>query len=185
MQEKDLLKQLREKNRYLVEKITEKDCIIDEIQKLNNDLRLALFDAAQNKFQARRQDLEGKKVKVPNDHRVWLIASGKRHYIASPVVLDALFSNADDFEEILDIEAFEIASPLLDGTRLVRSDSTNIIYILIPKQETPALVRIANLETFTAFGFSFDQVLTVPHLFIEYFGSKSTLDINNIYGGDT
>ena len=113
----------------------------------------------------RRADLDGLRIRTPSTGEVWLMFHGVRHYITSPAVYDAMFSNLS-VRDVPETATIMRGADLVDGAVLVRGGDCRIFLVTAVNATEVRRFRIVDWETFQTFGFDIDLVKDVPDILI-------------------
>ncbi len=111
-------------------------------------------------------DLDGTRLRIEGDHRVWLMINGERRLIADTSVYDALFSDVIKLRTEEDVESLPEGPPLNEGTCLVRPYGELSIY-LVTGYPMPQRHLIETYETLIDFAFTESKVWNVPPLVLD------------------
>ena len=91
--------------------------------------------------------------------------NGMRHYIASPGVYEALFSDVS-LQEVPEISSIMRGPDLVEGTVLIRGGDGRIFLVTAVSPGEARRFLIADWDTFQAFGFDMDRVKDAPDILI-------------------
>ena len=76
-----------------------------------------------------RPDLNGMRVKQPNQDHIYLIDEGKKRHIPDPTTYNNLFRSWEYFED-LDVNDIETGTSITPGAVLVSGDATPHVYLI-------------------------------------------------------
>lgn len=107
-------------------------------------------------------DFDGLRVRVPDEHQIWLVFGDQRHYITDLDVLRAIFRD-DAVRTDPDCAHLPEGSVLGPGSRLVRGQGSASVHLVVSSglgQETRH--RIVDEAQFERYGFNPEKVAEVP-----------------------
>jgi hypothetical protein len=113
---------------------------------------------------APRPDLNGLRLKMPNQPQVYLIDQGLRRWIPNPATYNNLFRDWSGI--IVDINVDEIPQgvPITDGAILARPSNGPAVYLIDVGQKR----HVTSPQVMDKYYFSWQTVYVVPHVLIDF-----------------
>lgn len=112
---------------------------------------------------APRTDLNGRRVKHPEQGAVFLIDTGFKRLITTPQLFNRLFTDWKSIEPLADLESVPNGPPLSDGAVLVTAEGGDKIYLV----DRGVRRLIGSDQVFEKYGFNRKKIAVVPPLVLE------------------
>ncbi|PQO35827.1 hypothetical protein C5Y96_09265 [Blastopirellula marina] len=77
-----------------------------------------------------RPDLNGVRVKLPNQPHIYLIDEGKKRHIPDPPTYNSLFRSWEGIVEDLDVNDIETGTTITPGSVIATGDATPHVYLI-------------------------------------------------------
>lgn len=110
-----------------------------------------------------RNDLNGRRVKHPEQGAVFLIDSGFKRLITTPQIFNRLFTDWKSIEALTDLDSIPNGPPLSEGAVLVSAEGGDKIYLV----DRGVRRLVGSDPLFEKYGFNRKKIAVVPPLVLE------------------
>jgi hypothetical protein len=118
-----------------------------------------------------RPDLNGLRVKLPNQATIWLIMDGYRHGIPNPATYNNLFRDWNGI--VIDINVVEIpeVAPISNGALLAKSNTSAAVYLV-----TNGVKRwVTSPAAMDKYYFAWNRIVTVPFVLVDFIPTGASI----------
>ncbi|HSI63809.1 MAG TPA: hypothetical protein VLE43_11840 [Candidatus Saccharimonadia bacterium] len=112
---------------------------------------------------APRHDLNGRRVKHPEQAAVYFIDTGFKRLVTTPQIFNRLFVSWTSIEPMTDLESIPSGPPLSEGAVLVTAEGGDKIYLV----DRGVRRLIGSDQLFEKYGFNRKKIAVVPPLVLE------------------
>jgi hypothetical protein len=110
-----------------------------------------------------RADLNGRRVKHPEQASVYVIDTGFKRLIATPQIFNRLFASWASIEPIAELDSIPSGPALSDGAVLATTEGGDKIYLV----DRGVRRLIGSDQVFEKYGFDRKKIAVVPPLVLE------------------
>lgn len=105
-----------------------------------------------------RLDLDGVRIRMPNQPTIYLVDQGLRRAVPDPSTYNNLFRDWEGIVVDIDVDAVPLGPPIAHGAVLVRADGAPSVYLV----DRGVKRLVASPETMNRYHFAWSRIHVVP-----------------------